>query len=68
MKTNFSNLSVDFTKSQSEAKERKKFQFRKKTNKAFSRLKSGEKNKMLMSAILNAFTQFKRENLFMQEL
>lgn len=69
MKASFADLKENsIKKSQRQEKIRKKFDFRKKTNKAFSKLKSGEKNKMLICAIYKGFENFKRENLFFQGL
>ena len=65
---NLTNQNENFTKNQNEPKEqenlRKAFCFRKKTNKTFSRLKSGQKNKLLIKAILQSLERYKNENLF----
>lgn len=70
----FAELKENFIKSnaqhreQSGEKQRKTFSFRKKTNKAFSKRASGQKNKLLLKAIYKAFERYQNENLFFGEL
>lgn len=67
---NLTELKKGYIKSQNAKRQkvRKSFLFHKKTNKVFLRCNSGEKNKMLVKAIENAFKLYKQENLFLQGL
>lgn len=58
----------NITKSQekSQEKKRKAFTFQKRTNKIFLKMKQGNKNKFLISAIYETFKYFSQENLFYQ--
>lgn len=64
---NLSSLKSDFIKSQNEQSGevlRKKFTWRKATDKVFLRTCKGGRNKLLLQAINKAFNEYRKENLF----